>query len=289
MSAKMGNLVVTYTLHVRKIDINKLRVKPGDTVSLKKMSPSEDFGLDREASETRLRRDAERLEELQYQFFADARRSMLVVLQGIDTAGKDGTIRKVISAFNPQGVYVKPFKAPAGQETHHDFLWRVHAACPPRGSIGIFNRSHYEDVLVNRVHRRLPDDVLDKRLKHINNFEQMLADEGTIIIKLFLNISKAEQLARLRARLDDSTRNWKFSGDDLRERARWKRYIEVFEHTLSATSTKTAPWWVIPSDRKWVRNLAVSEILKRTLESLKLGWPTPDVSLEKFRRDLGRS
>jgi PPK2 family polyphosphate:nucleotide phosphotransferase len=283
----LGHLVVTYTLHVPEIDISKLRVKPGDSVSLKKMSPSEEFGLDREAGEARLTRDAEQLEELQYQFFADARRSMLVVLQGIDTAGKDGTIRRVISAFNPQGVYVKSFKAPAGQETYHDFLWRVHAACPPRGSIAIFNRSHYEDVFVNRVHRRLPDDVLDKRLRHINNFEQMLADEGTIIIKLFLNISKSEQLARLRARLNDSTRNWKFNGDDLRERARWKRYVEVFEDTLSATSTTTAPWWVIPSDRKWVRNLAVSEILKRTLESLKLGWPRPDASLAKFRKDLG--
>lgn len=245
--------------------------------------------MSREKGEARLQRDLERLEDLQYKFFAEAKRSMLIVLQGIDTAGKDGTIRKVMSAFNPQGVYVKSFKVPSGQELFHDFLWRVHAACPPRGSIGIFNRSHYEDVLVTRVHRKFSDEVLDKRLKHINNFEQMLADEGTVIVKLFLNISKEEQLERLKTRLDDKSRNWKFSSADVRERAFWRRYITVFERTLSATSTKDAPWWIIPSDRKWVRNLAVSEVLLRTLEQMDLDWPRPDVELGKVRRELERA
>ena len=272
-----------------KINIKQLKVTPGQSVSLKAMRPAEDFGMEREKGEARLQKDLERLEDLQYKFFAEAKRSMLIVLQGIDTAGKDGTIRKVMSAFNPQGVYVKSFKAPSGQELFHDFLWRVHAACPPRGSIGIFNRSHYEDVLVTRVHRKFSDEVLDKRLKHINNFEQMLADEGTVIVKLFLNISKEEQLERLKTRLDDKSRNWKFSSADVRERAFWRRYITVFERTLSATSTKDAPWWIIPSDRKWVRNLAVSEVLLRTLEQMNLDWPRPDVELGKVRRELERA
>ena len=170
------------------IKISKLRVKPGSRVSLREMDSSEDFGLNRENGEANLAKDLERLEELQYKFYAESSRAILIVLQGIDTAGKDGTIRKVMSAFNPQGVYVKSFKVPAGQETQHDFLWRVHAACPPKGFIGIFNRSHYEDVLVTRVHRKVSDKTLEQRIRHINNFEHMLTEEGTIVVKLFLNI-----------------------------------------------------------------------------------------------------
>ena len=271
------------------IKISKLRVKPGSRVSLREMDSSEDFGLNRENGEANLAKDLERLEELQYKFYAESSRAILIVLQGIDTAGKDGTIRKVMSAFNPQGVYVKSFKVPAGQETQHDFLWRVHAACPPKGFIGIFNRSHYEDVLVTRVHRKVSDKTLEQRIRHINNFEHMLTEEGTIVVKLFLNISKQEQLSRLESRLEDSTRNWKFSSNDVRERAFWNRYINVFESTLSATSTKHAPWFVIPSDRKWVRNLAVSEILLQTFESLNLKWPRSEIGLDKVRKDLGRS
>ncbi len=271
------------------IKIGKLRVKRGSKVSLSEMNSSEDFGLSRERGESELEKDLKRLEDLQYKFYAESKRSMLIVLQGIDTAGKDGTIRKVMSAFNPQGVYVKSFKAPVGLETQHDFLWRVHSACPPKGSIGIFNRSHYEDVLVTRVHRMESQKVLTQRMVHINNFEKLLTDSGTIIIKFFLNISKDEQLSRLESRLKDSTRNWKFSSTDVRERAFWNRYVNVFESTLSATSTKYAPWYVIPSDRKWVRNLAVSEILIQTLESLALKWPHPEVELGKVRRDLEKT
>ncbi len=271
------------------IKIGKLRVKRGSKVSLSEMNSSEDFGLSRERGESELEKDLKRLEDLQYKFYAESKLSMLIVLQGIDTAGKDGTIRKVMSAFNPQGVYVKSFKAPVGLETQHDFLWRVHSACPPKGSIGIFNRSHYEDVLVTRVHRMESQKVLTQRMVHINNFEKLLTDSGTIIIKFFLNISKDEQLSRLESRLKDSTRNWKFSSTDVRERAFWNRYVNVFESTLSATSTKYAPWYVIPSDRKWVRNLAVSEILIQTLESLALKWPHPEVELGKVRRDLEKT
>ena len=271
------------------IKVGKLKVRPGCKVSLSEMNSSEDFGLDRARGESELEKDLKRLEELQYKFYAESKRSMLIVLQGIDTAGKDGTIRKVMSAFNPQGVYVKSFKVPVGQETQHDFLWRVHSACPPKGSIGIFNRSHYEDVLVTRVHRMESEKVLNQRIEHINNFEKLLTDSGTIVVKFFLNISKTEQLSRLESRLEDSTRNWKFSSNDVRERAFWNRYVNVFESTLSATSTKCAPWYVIPSDRKWVRNLAVSEILMQTLESLALKWPRPEVELGKFRRGLEKS
>jgi len=270
-----------------KVKIDKFKVKPGSKVSLHKMNSAEEFGLTRERGEYELDKDLKRLEELQYKFYAESKRSILIVLQGIDTAGKDGTIRKVMSAFNPQGVYVKSFKAPIGQETQHDFLWRIHAACPPKGSIGIFNRSHYEDVLVARVHRLESDKVLSQRVENINNFEKLLTDSGTIVLKFFLNISKDEQLSRLKSRLDDSTRNWKFSNSDVRERAFWSRYARVFESTLSATSTKCAPWYVIPSDRKWIRNLVVSEILMQTLESLNLKWPRLNVDLGKVRKTLG--
>ena len=208
------------------------------------------------------------------------------MLQGIDTAGKDGTIRKVMSAFNPQGVQVNSFKEPEGQEKHHDYLWRVHNACPPCGTIGIFNRSHYEDVLITRVHKLIDEDRAKKRFRHINEFERLLVDEGTVIIKLFLNISKEEQLKRLRSRLDDPTRNWKFSSSDIGERKHWDHYMQIYGDTLTHTNTNYAPWWIIPSNRKWIRNLVVSEIVLNALRELKLEWPKPEANLAESRQAL---
>lgn len=271
------------------LDIKKFIIKPGTKIDLRKLPPDLDLGLTKEDGEERLEKDLKELEDLQYKFFADGSKSLIIVLQGIDTAGKDGTIRKVISAFNPQGVYVKSFKAPEGQEKFHDYLWRVHEACPPLGNIAIFNRSHYEDVLVTRVHKIISEDKVKKRLGHINDFERMLVDEGTVIIKFFLNISKEEQLERLKSRLDDPSRNWKFSTEDIRERALWDDYIKVFNDTLTSTNTSVAPWWVVPSDNKWIRNLVVSEVIRKTFKDMRLAWPIPEFDLEKARRSLSRN
>ena len=271
------------------LDIKKFIIKPGTKIDLRKLRPDLDLRLSKEDGEERLEKELKELEDLQYKFFADGSRGLIIVLQGIDTAGKDGTIRKVMSAFNPQGVYVKSFKAPEGREKFHDYLWRVHEACPPRGNIAIFNRSHYEDVLVTRVHKIISEDKAKKRLGHINDFERMLVDEGTVIIKFFLNISKEEQLERLKSRLDDPTRNWKFSTEDLRERALWDDYIKVFNDTLTATNTSVAPWRDVPSNKKWIRNLVVSEVIRKTLKDLRLQWPNPEFDLEKVRRSLSRN
>ena len=271
------------------LDIKKFIIKPGTKIDLRKLRPDLDLGLTKEDGEERLEKDLKELEDLQYKFFADGSKGLIIVLQGIDTAGKDGTIRKVMSAFNPQGVYVKSFKAPEGQEKFHDYLRRVHEACPPRGNIAIFNRSHYEDVLVTRVHKIISEDKVKKRLGHINDFERMLVDEGTVIIKFFLNISKEEQLERLKTRLDDPSRNWKFSTEDIRERALWDDYIKVFNDTLTSTNTSVAPWWVVPSDNKWIRNLVVSEVIRKTFKDLRLRWPNAEFDLEKARRSLSRN
>lgn len=271
------------------LDIKKFIIKPGTKIDLRKLRPDLDLGLTKEDGEERLEKDLKELEDLQYKFFADGSKGLIIVLQGIDTAGKDGTIRKVMSAFNPQGVYVKSFKAPEGQEKFHDYLRRVHEACPPRGNIAIFNRSHYEDVLVTRVHKIISEDKVKKRLGHINDFERMLVDEGTVIIKFFLNISKEEQLERLKSRLDDPSRNWKFSTEDILERALWDDYIKVFNDTLTSTNTSVAPWWVVPSDNKWIRNLVVSEVIRKTFKDMRLAWPIPEFDLEKARRSLSRN
>ncbi len=268
------------------INLDLFRISEGKKIQLDECAPDEDSGFSKEESEDRLARNLKELEELQYRLYAEDTTSILIVLQGISTAGKDGTIRKVMSAFNPQGVHVSSFKEPEGSEKDHDYLWRIHSACPPRGSIGIFNRSHYEDVLVTRVDKLISEELATKRIRHINEFERMLVDEDTVIIKLFLNISKAEQLERLNSRLDDSTRNWKFSDADAREHAQWDRYSEIFGDTLTRTNTDYAPWWIIPSNRKWFRNLVVSEILLKELRDLKLEWPKPTMNLAKVRKAL---
>ena len=217
----------------------------------------------------------ERMADLQDRLWAEAKRSVLVVLQGIDAAGKDGTINKVMEAFNPQGCTVSSFKVPTPEELGHDYLWRIHKRTPGKGEIGIFNRSHYEDVLVVRVHDLVPKSVWSKRYDQINDFEQTLAASGTTIVKFFLSIDRDEQRKRFQARYDDPTKRWKFSLGDLEERKLWDDYQAAFDDVLSKTSTDWAPWYVIPANRKWFRNLAVSTILADTLAGLKPAYPTP--------------
>ncbi len=227
-----------------------------------------------------LRTLTEELVELQRVLWAQHEHRLLVVLQGMDTAGKDGTIRHVFGPMNPQGVRVTSFKVPTPIELDHDYLWRIHPAVPGRGEIGIFNRSHYEDVLVVRVHGLVPEDRWRQRYRHIVEFERMLADEGVTILKFFLHISREEQKARLEARLENPSKNWKFSSADLSERKLWPRYREAYAEALARTSTRHAPWYVVPSDRKWYRNLMVATVVRDTLASLDMKYPEPFEDLE---------
>ena len=253
--------------------ISHLRVRPGDKVDLQSIDPEFCAGMEKETARAETAADLEALEHLQQQLYAEDRRALLVVLQGIDTAGKDGVIRKVMTGFNPQGCVVTPFKKPAGEEVEHDFLWRVHAACPRRGEIGVFNRSHYEDVLVTRVHDLVPRKRIERRYETINHFERHLVDEGTHVVKFFLWISRDEQKRRLQERLADPEKNWKFSEADLKERERWDDYIEAFNQALSRCSTDDAPWWIVPANRKWFRDWMVARVLRGTLEGFDMKWP----------------
>jgi PPK2 family polyphosphate:nucleotide phosphotransferase len=250
-----------------------LRVPPGKRVRLESRDPGETFGWDKAAAEPATERQLERLSDLQDRFWAEAKHAVLVVLQGIDAAGKDGTIKKVMTAFNPQGCPVTAFKVPSLEELAHDYLWRVHKAAPRKGEIGIFNRSHYEDVLVVRVHDIVPKPVWSARFDQINAFEKHLVDNGTTILKFFLSIAKDEQQERFQARYDDPAKRWKFSMGDLDERARWDDYQAAFDDVLSQTSTEWAPWYVIPANRKWFRNLSVASILADTIADLEPSYP----------------
>jgi PPK2 family polyphosphate:nucleotide phosphotransferase len=261
---------------------NELMVAPGSKIKLSHFDPADTHGVQKAHAAEILAKNIEGLSVLQYQLYAEARRSLLVVLQGIDAAGKDGAIRHVMSGLNPQGVTVTPFKEPEGAEKRHDYLWRVHAAVPEWGKIGIFNRSHYEDVLVVRVHELVPKAQWEQRYEQINDFERMLTDSGVHIVKFLLYIDKKEQARRFRLRLEDPTKNWKFSAADVKEREYWDRYIDAYEAVLRKCSTKCAPWYVIPANRKWFRNLAVSQIVLDTLESMNLKFPKPTADLSKI-------
>lgn len=228
----------------------------------------------------------ERLSALQDVFHADGRYALLIVFQGRDAAGKDGVIRTVCGAFNPTGVQVSAFGPPTALELRHDFLWRVHQVVPPRGVIGVFNRSHYEDVLAVRVRGLAPEDVWRARYDQINAFEQMLAENRVIIRKCFLHISRDEQREQLQERLDDPTKNWKFRLDDLEDRARWDAYTEAYRDVLQRCSTEWAPWYIVPSDRKSVRNYLVARMLVETLESLPLTYPKMDDAVREAARDF---
>ena len=262
-----------------------LRVKPGDRVDLSMIDPGATHGWTKEAGAQETAAQLIRLADLQDRLWAQAKHPVLIILQGIDAAGKDGTIQKVMEAFNPQGCTVSAFKVPTPEELAHDYLWRIHKRVPGRGEIGIFNRSHYEDVLVVRVHELVPRDVWSGRYRQIRDFERHLVENGTKIVKLFLYISREEQRVRFQERYDDPTKRWKFSLGDLDERKHWDDYIAAFEDALSETSTDWAPWYVIPANRNWVRNLAVSSILAETIDDLKPEYPPapdlpPDLKIE---------
>jgi PPK2 family polyphosphate:nucleotide phosphotransferase len=252
-----------------------LRVKPGSRVQLAKLDPNATFGHDKASSVARTARQMTRLRDLQDRIWAEQKHPVLIVLQGIDAAGKDGTIAKVMDAFDPQGCPVTSFKVPSAVELAHDYLWRVHQRTPAKGEIAIFNRSHYEDVLVVRVHDLVPRTVWSKRYEQINDFERTLAESGTTIVKFFLNIDRDEQRQRIQDRYDDPAKRWKFKLGDLAERKLWDSYQAAFNDALTKTSTAWAPWYVIPANRNWFRNLAVSTILADVLAGLKPAYPEP--------------
>jgi len=263
---------------------HRFLVQPGRPVSLSDRDPDDTAGWHRAARlEEALQRNLARIDELQFLLYAESRRALLIVLQAMDAGGKDGLIRHVMGGFNPQGCSVTSFKVPTPEEAAHDFLWRIHRHVPRRGEIGIFNRSHYEDVLVARVHGLVPRQVWSQRYDLINDFEKLLIRHDVVILKFFLHISKQEQKKRLQARLDDPTRRWKFSLGDLDERKRWSAYMQAYEDALQRCSTPGAPWYVIPADKKWFRNLAVSEIIVETLESLDMKFPSPSFDPTKVR------
>ncbi len=249
-------------------------VKPGRPVDLEQHDPRDrSLFPDEEAARAGVVEDALAIDALQDRLYAEGRRALLVVLQGTDTSGKDGTIRHVFNATGPLGVHVHPFGPPSREDLAHDFLWRIHRACPARGTIGIFNRSHYEDVLVGRVRGLAPPDAIERRYAQINDFERMLVENGTVILKFMLNISKAEQGKRLQERLDDSTKHWKFNPGDLEDRALWGEYRAAYRIVLERCSTEHAPWRVIPADRKWARNAAIAKIVRATLEAMDPRYP----------------
>jgi PPK2 family polyphosphate:nucleotide phosphotransferase len=268
--------------------MEEYRVKPGSKLNLEKYDPggTGDYKKTDQEKKKAKAMTAEltaKLDPLQERLYANADRSLLIVLQGMDTSGKDGTIKHVMSGVNPQGCRVATFKTPSNNELARDFLWRVHREVPPKGHIGIFNRSHYEDVLITRVHRMISEKVASQRLTQINNFEDMLSENGTTILKFFLHISKDEQKERLEARLRDPEKRWKFNEGDLEERKLWDDYMKVFEDVLSATSTDYAPWYIVPANHKWYRNLVVADRVVDALEDMKLTYPSPPAGVDYER------
>lgn len=263
----------------------KFIVEAGSKVRLGKIDPS--YCGKHESHETavaEIAKEVARMDRLQFLLYADASRSLLIVLQGLDAAGKDGVIRHLFAGMNPQGTSVFGFKQPTKQELAHDFLWRAHQRAPSDGEVVIYNRSHYEDVLVVRAHKLVPRSVWSKRYDLINDFEKMLTENGTCILKFYLHISPDEQLARFRQRLDDPARHWKISDSDYSERELWPEYIEAYEDAIALTSTKRAPWYVIPSNHKWFRNLAISRIVADAMDGMGLKLPPPRVDIAAIRR-----
>jgi PPK2 family polyphosphate:nucleotide phosphotransferase len=266
------------------MNVDKYRVAPDHKIDLSDWDPDDKSLYDggKQDGKEALPALNTELEALQELLYAEGKHKVLIVLQGIDTAGKDGTIRHVFEGVNPQGVRVASFKAPTPVELAHDYLWRIHQQTPRKGEIVIFNRSHYEDVLVVRVHNLAPPEVWGRRYAHINAFEKLLADEGATILKFFLHISKDEQKQRLQERLDTPEKHWKFAAADLAERKRWDDYMAAFETMLSKTSTDYAPWYIIPANRKWYRNLVISHAIINALKGLKMRYPEVEPDLDKL-------
>jgi PPK2 family polyphosphate:nucleotide phosphotransferase len=261
-----------------------LVVKPGKEIRLAERDPASKLGFaDKEAGKAALAADVAEIDRLQEILFAERKRALLVVLQGTDTSGKDGTIRDVFDSADPQGMRVTAFGRPSEEELAHDFLWRIHAACPRRGMIGVFNRSHYEDVLVVKVKKLAPENAVAARYEQINAFEKILTENGTTVVKFMLHISKDEQRERLQARLDEPDKRWKFNPADLDDRARWDDFQAAYETMLDRCSTPWAPWHVIPSDRKWVRSAAIAAIVRRTLADMNLRYPESDYDPSAIR------
>jgi|SRR5215469_5051626 len=262
----------------------ELAVHSGKKVKLHKYDPEETLGVEKDhKTKQSLAKTLNRIDELQYLLYAERKHALLIVLQAMDTGGKDGTIRHVMSGVNPQGCRVTSFKVPSAEEREHDFLWRIHKAVPTLGEIGIFNRSHYEDVLVVRVHGLVSKNVWSKRYDQINAFEEYLTKNGVTILKFYLHISKEEQKKRILERVKDPDKHWKISEADFKEREYWNEYVDAYEDLLSRCSTKGAPWFIIPANKKWFRNLAVSHIIQETLEDLQLQYPKPTVDLKKLK------
>jgi PPK2 family polyphosphate:nucleotide phosphotransferase len=264
----------------------KFAVEPGTKVRLSKIDASYTGKHEtHEKALVEIQKNVERMDKLQYLLYADGSQSLLVVLQALDAAGKDGTIRHVFCGMNPQGTFVYGFKQPSREEAAHDFLWRAHQRTPGKGEVVIFNRSHYEDVLVVRVHKLVSQSVWSKRYDLINDFETMLSQNGTTVLKFFLHISPEEQLSRFKQRLDDPARHWKISESDYSERELWPKYVDAYEDAMKLTSTKRAPWYIIPANHKWFRNLAVSQIIADTMDEMGLKLPPTRVDISDIRRN----
>ena len=264
--------------------IDKLRVEPGKKIKLSKIDPCDTGKYSDDAiAQAKSDEHKKKLANLQYHLYSEGKQSLLICLQALDTGGKDGTINHVLSTMNPQGTRVHNFKAPSQEEAAHDFLWRAHLHTPAKGEIAIFNRSYYEDVLVVRVHNLVPKDVWSKRYDLINDFEQNLVQNGTRILKFYLHISPEEQLRRFKDRLDDPAKNWKISETDYKDRRYWPQYIDAYEDVFRKTSTKHAPWYIIPANNKWFRNLAVAKIVVDTMEDMKMELPLPKVDIAQIR------
>ncbi|MFZ5829287.1 MAG: polyphosphate kinase 2 family protein [Planctomycetota bacterium] len=260
---------------------SRFTIAPGQKTKLADIDPDDTGDLRKKKdAEDELAENVAALADLGYRLYAENRRALLLVLQGMDTSGKDGTIRHAMRGFNPQSCMVKPFKQPSVEELDHDFLWRIAKALPPRGHVGIFNRSHYEDVLVVRVHNLVPPEVWKTRYERINSFEKLVSEGKTRIVKVFLHISKDEQRKRLQARLDDPRKRWKFSSADLKERGYWEDYQQAYQDAIDKCSTDYAPWHIVPANRKWYRNLVVSRLLRKTLEEMDPQFPPAEEGLE---------
>lgn len=264
--------------------IDRFRIAPGERVHLEKLDPSYKGHEDKKEAAGKVAKLCDKMSDLQQRLFAERKRSLLVCLQALDAGGKDGVIKHVIGSMNPDGCHVANFKEPSQEELAHDFLWRVEAQMPKRGEVGIFNRSHYEDVLIVRVHKLVPREVWSKRYDQINDFERRHAENGTCILKFFLHISKEEQLRRFEQRLDDKAKRWKISEADYTERECWDDYMRAYEDAITRCNTDESPWFVIPANHKWFRDLAISEIIVATMESMDIQVPQPTVDLEEIRR-----